>query len=106
GTMPEKLAEHHTLRDTQSFAGPAVLYPGKPLPPSDLVTAIRRMGYVEEEKPGRASLSTFRVEKANRILLHNEANLPEDANRSAEVHFSANSIRSIVDADTRKSTRL
>ena len=99
--MTEKLAKHYTLGDTQIFAGPSVLYPGKPLPPSDLVTAIRRMGYVEEEKPGRASLSTFRVEKANRILLHNEANLPEDANRSAEVHFSANSIRSIVDADTR-----
>src|SRR5437867_5797331 len=99
--MTEKLAKHYTLGATQIFAGPSVLYPGKPLPPSDLVTAIRRMGYVEEEKPGRASLSTFRVEKANRILLHHEANLPEDANRSAEVHFSANSIRSIVDADTR-----
>jgi penicillin-binding protein 1B len=99
--MTEKLAKHYTLGDTQIFAGPSLLYPGKPLPPSDLVTAIRRMGYLEEEKPGAASLSTFRVEKANRILLHNEANLPEDANRSVEVHFSGNSIRSIVDADTR-----
>ena len=93
--MTEKLAQHYTLGDTQIFAGPSILYPGKPLPPSDLVTAIRRMGYLEEEKSGHASLSTFRVEKANRILLHNEANLPEDANRSVEVHFSGNSIRSI-----------
>ncbi len=103
--IAEKLGKRHTLSDTEIFAAPSPLFPGKRIGPEALLIAIRRMGYVEATGSKASSLSTYRREKANRILLHNDPSLPSDGGRSVDVTLSENSVQSLVDLTSRTSLK-
>jgi hypothetical protein len=101
GTIQMKLGRRNQLAEIKIFAAPTVLYPGKRIGCSELVSKIRRLGY-EENSTGA---SYYQVGKADTVLIHNEGSIPSDANRTAEIKCAGNTVRSIKDPATQCSPR-
>ena len=93
GTIEMKLGRRNQMAETKIFAAPTVLYPGKRIGCSELVSKIRRLGY-EENSTGA---SYYQIGKADTLLIHNEGSIPSDANRTAEIKCAGNTIRSVKD---------
>ena len=82
GTIEMKLGRRNQMAKTKIFAAPTVLYPGKRIGCSELVSRIRRLGYEESS----AGASYYQIGKADTLLVHNEGSVPSDANRTAEIN--------------------
>ncbi len=93
GTIEMKLGRRNQMAETKIFAAPTVLYPGKRIGCSELVSRIRRLGYEENS----AGASYYQIGKADTLLIHNEGSVPSDANRTAEIKCAGNTIHSIKD---------
>lgn len=93
-TIEVKLGKHDPLAETRIFAAPTVLFPGKQMTVSELVTRLRRLGYEEDN----AASCYYKHISPNILLIHNDGSVPRDSNRSAQIDFSRNSIRSVKDA--------
>lgn len=93
GTIEMKLGKRNQLAETKIFAAPTVLYPGKRIGYSELISRIRRLGYEEDN----AASSYYQLVKPSSILIHNDSSFPEDANRTVEIACSGNAIQSMKD---------
>ena len=93
GTIEMKLGRRNQMDETKIFASPTVLYPGKRIGCSELVSRIRRLGYEESS----AGASYYQIGKADTLLIHNEGSVPSDVNRTAEIKCAGNTIHSIID---------
>ncbi|HTY62441.1 MAG TPA: PBP1A family penicillin-binding protein [Acidobacteriota bacterium] len=89
-----KLGQRNRQFETKIFAAPTVLYPGKRLSQSELVSRIRRLGY-EEDNTGSCY---YKIGKSNTVLIHNDGSVMDDANRTAEIVCAGNAIRSMKDS--------
>jgi penicillin-binding protein 1B len=92
-TIEMKLGQRNHLAETKIFAAPTVLYPGKQISFSELVSRIRRLGYDDDI----AGSSYYKIAKPNTLLIHNDGSVPGDANRTAEIECAGNAIHSIKD---------
>ena len=99
GLIEDKLGKRYTLSDTEIYAAPTVLYPGKRILPTDLITRVRRLGYVERSAADASNVSNYEVGKKNQLVIYNDASLPVDGDRLVEVSCSGGAIRSITDRD-------
>jgi penicillin-binding protein 1B len=99
GTIEMKLNKRSRLAETIIYAAPTVLYPGKAISFSELEARIRRLGYGENDTGSKASF--FQVLKPNHLLVYNDASVPSDSNRKAEIVCSGNIILSITDTVAR-----
>jgi penicillin-binding protein 1B len=99
GTIEMKLGKRYRLAETKIYAAPTVLYAGKAMGCPELEARIRRLGYEENDTGSRASY--YQVLKPNHLLIYNDASVPGDANRKAEIVCAGNAIRSITDPATR-----
>jgi penicillin-binding protein 1B len=103
GIIEQKLGRRYSVSETEIYAAPEMLYPGKRISMAELQARMRRRNYLEVSSAGTAATSNYQVTKRNHLILYNDPSLPEDGNRLAEVAFSENSIRSIVDVSKRQS---
>jgi penicillin-binding protein 1B len=92
-----------TTAETEIYAAPTVLYPGKRIRFADLQAKLRRLGYVEQGQPGGSAGSTYRPAKAYHLIISNETALPEGGGVIADVACSETAVRSIVDTRDRSS---
>jgi penicillin-binding protein 1B len=99
GTIEAKLGKRYRLAETKIYAAPLALYPGKRMSLSELEAKIRRMGY--NEKSTASGGAYYRSLGNNRLLVYNDASVPEDPKRGVEVLFAGNGIQSITDSATR-----
>jgi penicillin-binding protein 1B len=97
--IEEKLGSRLYATDTQIYAAPTLLYPGKPLSPDELTAELRRYGYVERTPATGPGVSYYQLVEQGRFILYNEPMLPEDADLSVEITCSGDRIRSIVNTD-------
>jgi penicillin-binding protein 1B len=103
GLIEQKLAQRFAQAETEVYASPTVLYPGKRIRFTELQAKLRRLGYQEQSTEKNSRSSAFSLTKANRLLVRNEPGLPEDADRAVELTCSETTIRSIVDSGSRSS---
>ncbi len=96
--IESKLQHSQGLNQIRIYAAPLVLYPGKSIGCSDLLARIRRLGY--QENKSSSGISYYRRLAADKVLIYNDASVPEVANRLVEVSCSEKSLRSIVDQAT------
>jgi len=101
GIIEEKLGKQYNLTETEIYAAPSLLYPGKQVQPAELQARLRHLGYVERNPSNAAAICNYQLEKANRLLIYNDVSLPQDARRLVAVHWSEGAIRSITDLNTR-----
>jgi penicillin-binding protein 1B len=101
GLIEEKLGKKYAFAETEIYAAPAILYPGKRIAQADLVSRVRHLGYIERSPAGISNLPNYELGKKNQLLIYNDATLPADANRLVEVNWNGNAIRSIVDRTRR-----
>ena len=101
GIIAQKLKSRNSLSDTEIYAAPMILYPGKPIRSSDLVATIQRAGYVQGSGSRDLAPASYRVPKASHLLLANDTSVLEDANRAVDITFNNKGIVSIADATTR-----
>ncbi len=101
GLIQEKLAKRNNVSQTEIYARPVVLYPGRQMQPAELIGRLRRLGYTEAAHTRTATAATYEIVK-DRISIHNDASAPHDADESVEVLCSATAIRSIRNIRTRK----
>jgi penicillin-binding protein 1B len=99
GTIEAKLGKRYHLAETRIYAAPTVLYPGKAVSLPQVVSRLRRLGYPEDNAD--ADSSFYKLGKPDRLMVHNGASFPFDANRSVEIAFSGKTITSIADLVTR-----
>ena len=93
GTIEMKLGQRNNLAETKIYAAPTVLHPGKRVSFAELVSRIRRLGYEDES----TASFYYRLSRPAVLLIHNDSSIPQDANRTVEVAFTGNSIKSITD---------
>ena len=93
GTIEMKLGRRNQMAETNIFAAPTILYPGKRIGCSELVSRIRRLGY----EASSTGASYYQIDKADTLLIHNEGSVPSDANQTAEIQCAGNTIHSIKD---------
>lgn len=101
GLIEGKLGQRYTLSETEIYAAPTILYPGKRIPLSDIVAKVRHLGYLERDLAGGATASNYQLQKNNRLHIYNDAFLPQDPDRLVEIACSDATIRSITDLRTR-----
>ncbi len=94
-----KLGKPEGVIETEIYASPVYLTAGKRIAPQDVVTRLRRLGYVEQKPGERARTMTYQLVKPNQLLLTNDGVVPYDANRSALVTWSGRTIASVVDGE-------
>jgi penicillin-binding protein 1B len=99
GTIEMKLGKRDRTAETIIYAAPTVLYPGKAIRFSELESRIRKLGY--EENDTGSGKSYYQILKPNHLLVYNDASVPGDSDRKAEIVFAGNSILFISDAATR-----
>lgn len=100
GIIENKLAKRFTLTDTEIYAAPTILYPGKRLSKSELLSAARRLGYLERTETNSHTRANYQASEKNSVLLFNDDTVIEDANQTVQITFSDNSIRTVVDTST------
>ncbi len=94
GLIQEKLAKRYDVSETEIYARPVLLYPGRQMAPAELIGRLRRLGYTEASGTRDTTGSTYEVVK-DRISIHNDASAPHNAGDSVEVLCSTSAIRSI-----------
>ena len=99
GIIEMKLGENYRLDETRIYAAPTVLRPGRKISFPELEARIRRLGYQEKSKETGASY--YEIPETNRLLVYNAATVPNDPDRSVEITCGGNSIRSIVDTNSK-----
>ncbi len=97
--IEEKLAKRGTFAETEIYAAPAALFPGKHLPKADLVARMRRLGYEERSASNTAAAATYEEDTKGRVVIHNDRSMPLDAYRTVAVTWTKDTVRSIVDTD-------
>jgi penicillin-binding protein 1B len=65
----------------------------------ELVATLRRVGYVERTGAPTPQLSSYRLAGESRLVIHNGADVPADAGRTAEVLCSKGAITALRDPD-------
>ncbi len=101
GLIEEKLGKRTSLSDTEIYAAPAILYPGKRIPLPDLIAKVRRLGYVERTAAGASGESNYEVGKKNQLVIYNDSSLPSDKDRLVEISWNSGAIRSMTDRGKR-----
>jgi penicillin-binding protein 1B len=99
--IEEKLGKQYDISETEIYAAPVVLYPGKRMSAAELVTRLRRLGYAEASGAPPA-VSSYEVARPNHVLIRNEAALPIDGGQAVEVACSETTVRSLNQAGTHK----
>jgi penicillin-binding protein 1B len=99
GTIEMKFGKRYRIAETRIYAAPTVLYPGKAMSFSDLEARIRRLGYEGNDTDSQTSY--YQILKPNHMLVHNDASVPGDPNRKAEIVCAGNTVRVITDSSTR-----
>lgn len=97
GLIENKLGKGNNLAETEIYAAPVTLYPGKHIAPSDLLARARRLGYVEHTIVGTSSVSGYEIGKNDQLTIYNDLSLPADGGRTVEVSWNNNVIRSLKD---------
>ncbi len=101
-TIESKLGQHYEIAETEIYAAPAAIYPGKPISQADFLTLLRRLGYVEKG-PAATEASTYEVNTKKHVLAHNDPSVTGDAGRTVEISWSGNKIRDIVETSSGES---
>jgi penicillin-binding protein 1B len=99
GAIEAKLGKRYRMAETKIYAAPTLLYPGKRMNFAELEARVRRVGYEAQDTGSGASY--YQVLQANRLRVHNDATVPDDANRTAEIVCAGNAIHSISDPASR-----
>lgn len=98
--IDEKLGKGYEIAETEIYAAPRTIYPGKPIPLPEFMTKIRRLGYVEKGASGGTRLSTYELDRKNHLHINNDSSLPEDAGRAVEIDWTGAKIRNIVETSS------
>jgi penicillin-binding protein 1B len=93
-----KMKERYRLAENRIYAAPMVLYPGKSMSCADLEARIRRLGYPKNE--GGSGASHYQRIRSDRIILYNDASVPDAPGRRAEITCAGNTLRSVIDPAT------
>ena len=97
GLIEEKLGKRQSVSQTEIYAAPEMLFPGKPMSMEELQARMQRLNYTEVSTANTAAASNYQVVDRDHLILYNDFSLPEDANRSVEVAFSGGQIKSLTD---------
>jgi penicillin-binding protein 1B len=98
--IDEKLGKGYETAETEIYAAPRTIYPGKPITQADFLTGLRRLGYVEKNEASDSKPATFQLDRKNRVLVANDSSAPEDTGRSVEVDWAGNRIRNVVEVSS------
>ncbi len=96
--IEQKLGKREILNETEIYAAPTILFPGKRMGIQELEKKVRRLGYLESSQAGTSSVSNYQTGKPNHLIIYNDPGSPEDGDRLSDVHCSGGAIQSIVDA--------
>ncbi len=95
--IEEKLAKRGTFAETEIYAAPATLFPGKHILKTDLMAKLRRLGYLEGDTATSGTEATYAEDIKRRVVIHNDRSVPLDAGRTVAVAWVKDTLRSIVD---------
>ncbi len=95
-----RLGDRYEPSETELYAAPRTVFPGKPISMPDFIDRLRRVGYVENSSPDAAKLCSFRLDRKNRLIVHNDPTLPEDAGRTVEIDWAGARVRNIVEVSS------
>jgi len=98
-----KMQESNYLAETRLYAAPLVLYPGKAMNCSDLENKVRRLGY--EQNRDNAGMLYYERSSRDRLLIQNDASVPDAPNSKAEILCTDKALRSIKDLATGRELR-
>jgi penicillin-binding protein 1B len=98
GNIELKLGKQQNIAETEIYAAPAILNPGKPLGFADLEAFLQRLGY--EEASTASHESYYKILNGGRILVRNNSSVAEDSGKEVEIRCDRNSILSITDSAT------
>jgi len=97
GVIEQKLGKRLSVSQTEIYAAPERLFPGKRMSLADLQAKMRRLDYAEVGAAGRGTDSNYQIVDRNHLILYNDPSLPEDGDRLVEVAFTDGQIRSLSD---------
>jgi penicillin-binding protein 1B len=97
GIIEQKLGKNSSVSETEIYAAPSVLHPGKRISLEELQAKLRRLGYEPLGADQITAVSSYSPGKSGRLIIHNDASILEDGDRTMDVELSNNSIRSIID---------
>jgi penicillin-binding protein 1B len=92
-----KLGKRYEAMETEIYAAPRNLFPGKPISQPELIAQLRRLGYVENSAAGDPKLSSFQLENKGRLVISNDPSLPDDGGRIVGIEWSGGRIRDIIE---------
>ncbi len=101
GIIEQKLGKRVSISETEFYGAATVLYPGKRISLAETERKLRRLGYSRQDVAGFSTISTYRIEGDSHLFLYNDPSLRKDGNRTVEVTFGGNTIRSILDPGTK-----
>ncbi len=101
GLIEEKLGDRYSVSETEIYAAPVVVFPGKRITQQDLIARVRRLGYVERSPAGPSEVPNYEVGGKNQLLIYNDASLPADGNRLVEISWNGGTIRAVLDSSRR-----
>ena len=99
--IEEKMSKRGTFAETEIYAAPVTLFPGKRMSEEELVIKMRRFGYLERNGANPAAIPGYAEEKKGRLVIYNDRSLPKDANRTATITWNKGIIRAITNPDDR-----
>ncbi len=94
-----KLGNRYEITETEIFAAPRTIHPGKQITLVDFQAQLKHLGYVENGDPAAAT-SAFLAPNANRMMVKNGPSLPEDAGRMVDITWVGNKIRNIMEVSS------
>lgn len=101
GLIEEKLGKRESLNETEIYAAPLVLYPGKRTSFAELQQRVHRLGYLEKGPASPSNVSTYQVGKHSHLIIYNDPSTPGDPDRLVDISCPGTSIQSIVDVRKR-----
>jgi len=97
GLIEDKLGKRYSLSETEIYAAPTLIFPGKRIAAQDLIARVRHLGYVERSAAGPSDVANYEVGSKNQLVIYNDATLPTDPDRQVAVSWNGGVIRSITD---------
>jgi penicillin-binding protein 1B len=100
GNIELKLNKRQSVAETEIYAAPAVLHPGKSLSFADLKVLLQRLGY--ENASATSNTLSYKILNENRILIHNNESVAEDTGKAVEIRCDGNTILAVTDPVTHR----
>ena len=80
--IAQKLGHKSTLPETEIYAAPSAIFPGKRLSEADLLARVRRLGYAERSGVDTNTEFNFRSDAKGQLWISNDARAAADPGRA------------------------